>query len=181
MSKVLLVLSHPNFNNSFANKIIIDKLKTLIPDIVVDHIDALYPEGKFDVKAEQEKLLKADAVVFLFPMFWFKSPYLLSKWFEDVFAHGFAYGTNTYKLEGKKFIVSMTMGGEKEEFQGKLEIDRLVGPFEGTALFTKMKFGGCVSTFGIEFGIKENKELAEKKTKELESHAEKILELIKKE
>ena len=59
----------------------------------VDNIYELYPDGKIDVKAEQEKLLKADTIIFQFPMFWFKSPYLLSKWTEDVFAHGFAYGS----------------------------------------------------------------------------------------
>ena len=118
MSKVLLVLSHPNFKDSFANKIVVDKLKTLIPDMEISHIDALYPDGKINVKAEQEKLLKADTIIFQFPMFWFKSPYLLSKWVEDVFTHGFAYGSSGYKLEGKKLIVSFTMGGEEKEFKG---------------------------------------------------------------
>ena len=114
MSKVLLVLCHPNYKDSFANTIFVEKLKTIIPDIVVDNIHELYPDGKIDVKAEQEKLLKADTIIFQFPMFWFKSPYLLSKWVEDVFTHGFAYGSSGYKLEGKKLIVSMTMGGTKD-------------------------------------------------------------------
>ena len=102
MVKVLVVLNHPNFENSFANKVIIDKLKTLIPDVEIDHLDKLYSDGKIDIKAEQEKLLKADVVIFQFPIYWFKCPYLLSKWFEDVFVHGFAFGANAYKLEGKK-------------------------------------------------------------------------------
>ena len=107
MVKVLVVLNHPNFENSFANKIIIDKLKTLIPDVEIDHLDKLYSDGKIDIKAEQEKLLKADVAIFQFPIYWFKCPYLLSKWFEDVFVHGFAFGANAYKLEGKKFILSL--------------------------------------------------------------------------
>ena len=36
----------------------------------------------------------------------------------------------------------MTMGGAKEEFKGKFELERLVWPFEATTLFVKMKFGG---------------------------------------
>ena len=35
MSKVLLVLNHPNYKDSFANKIVVDKLKNLIPDILM--------------------------------------------------------------------------------------------------------------------------------------------------
>ena len=54
MPKVLLILSHPNYKDSFANKIIVDKIKTLIPEIEIDHIDEAYPDEKIDVKAEQE-------------------------------------------------------------------------------------------------------------------------------
>ena len=149
MSKTLLVLCHPNFKNSFANKILVDKIKAKIPDIEIDNIHELYPDLKIDVKAEQEKLLKANIIILAFPMFWFSCPHFLSKWIEDVFAHGFAYGTNAYKLEGKKMILSMTMGGPKDEFQGKFDLDRLIGHFEATALFVKMKFGGYAYTLDI--------------------------------
>ena len=179
MSKVLLVLCHPNYKESFANKIVVEKLKTLIPDIVVDNIHELYPDGKIDVKAEQEKLLNADTVVFQFPMYWFKSPYLLSKWVEDVFTHGFAYGSSGNKLEGKKLIVSLTMGGEKKEFEGKTAMDRLVGPFEATALFVKMKFGGYACTYDIPFTIRETPDVAKAKTAELEKQAEEVVRLVK--
>ena len=180
MSKVLLVVAHPNLKDSFANKIIVEKLKTLCPEIEIDNIYEKYPDGKIDVKAEQEKLLKADTIITAFPMYWFKSPYLLSKWVEDVFAHGFAYGTNAYKLEGKKMIVSMTMGGAADEYKGKFDIDRLIGPFEATALFVKMKFGGYAYTLDIPFTIKDTLDIAKKKTEELEKHAEKLIELVKK-
>ena len=179
MSKVLLVVCHPNLKDSFANKIVVEKLKALIPDMEIDNIHELYPDGKIDVKAEQEKLLKANTVIFAFPMYWFKSPYLLSKWTEDVFAHGFAYGTNAYKLEGKKLILSMTMGGSKEEFTGKFDLERLVGPFEATALFCKMKFGGYAYTFSIPFDVKTNPDAAKTKKEELEKQAEKLAELAK--
>lgn len=179
MSKVLLVLSHPNFKDSFANKIVVDKLKTLIPDMEISHIDALYPDGKIDVKAEQEKLLKADTIIFQFPMFWFKSPYLLSKWVEDVFTHGFAYGSSGNKLEGKKLIVSITMGGDENEFKGKFDLERLVGPFECTALFVKMKFGGYAYTFDIPFTIKDTPDVAKVKKEQLEKQAEKVFSLVK--
>ena len=179
MSKVLLVVSHPNLKDSFANKIIVEKLKTLCPGIEIDNIYEKYPDGKFDVKAEQEKLLQADTIILAFPMYWFKSPYLLSKWVEDVFTHGFAYGTNAYKLEGKKMIVSMTTGGNADEFKGKFDLDRLIGPFEATALFVKMKFGGYAYTLDIPFTIKETPDIAKKKTEELEKHAEKLMELVK--
>ncbi len=145
----------------------------------ISHIDALYPDGKIDVKAEQEKLLKADTIIFQFPMFWFKSPYLLSKWVEDVFTHGFAYGSSGNKLEGKKLIVSITMGGDENEFKGKFDLERLVGPFECTALFVKMKFGGYAYTFDIPFTIKDTPDVAKVKKEQLEKQAEKVFSLVK--
>ena len=179
MSKVLLVLNHPNYKDSFANKIVVDKLKSLIPDIEIDHIDALYPDGKIDVKAEQEKLLKANTIIFQFPIYWFKSPYLLSKWIEDVFTHGFAYGSNGSKLEGKKLIISITLGGEEEEFKGKTALDRLISPFEATAIYTKMKFVGFTYTLDIPFTIKETPDLAKTKKELLEKQAENVVSMIK--
>ena len=109
MSKILLILSHPNYKESFANKIIVDKIKTIIPDIEIDHIDSLYPDEKIDVKAEQDKLLRNDTIIFQFPMYWHTRPYFLSKWFEVVYEPGFAYGENGSKLKNKKIIVSITM------------------------------------------------------------------------
>ena len=53
MSKVLLVLCHPNFKGSFANTTVVEKLKTLIPDMEVDNIHELYPDGKIDVTLQQ--------------------------------------------------------------------------------------------------------------------------------
>ena len=179
MSKTLLVLCHPNFKNSFANKILVDKIKAKIPDIEIDNIHELYPDLKIDVKAEQEKLLKANTIILAFPMFWFSCPHFLSKWIEDVFAHGFAYGTNAYKLEGKKMILSMTMGGPKDEFQGKFDLDRLIGHFEATALFVKMKFGGYAYTLDIPFTIKDTPDIAKTKSEEIEKQAQKLCELVK--
>ena len=145
----------------------------------IDNIHELYPDGKFDIKAEQEKLLKDDTIIMQFPIYWYKSPYLLSKYFEDVFAHGFAYGTNAFKLEGKKLVLSMTMGGEKDDYKGKFELDRLIGPFEATALFIKMKFEGYAYTPGIPFTINKSPDIAKVKKEELEKQAEKVAELVK--
>ena len=180
MSKVLLVLNHPNFKESFANKIVVDKLKTLMPDIEIDHIDALYPDGKIDVKAEQEKLLRNDTIVFQFPMYWYKCPYLLSKWLEDVYEHGFAYGSKGNKLKDKRVIISMTMNCKEEEFVGGYTMDKIMSPWLATIDYTQQKYGGNALTFDIPFNIKEMPETQAKLKIDLEKQAEKIVELINK-
>src|SRR6266568_1101953 len=42
-----------------------------------------------DIAAEQQKLLWADAVILLFPLWWFSLPAILKGWVERVYAYGF--------------------------------------------------------------------------------------------
>ena len=180
MVKVLIILNHPNYENSFANRNIMKNLITLIPDAEINHLDMEYPDEKINVKAEQEKLLKSDVVIFQFPIYWFKCPHLLGKWFEEVLVHGFAFGTNAYKLEGKKFILSFTMSGEKKEYKENYPVEGMVKSFEYSCKYVKMNFGGYVYTLDIPCNIKETPDIAKKKEEELKNHAEEVLKLINK-
>ena len=179
MSKVLLILSHPKYKDSFANKIIVEKLKTLIPDIEIDHIDELYPDEKINVKAEQEKLLRNDTIIFQFPMYWHNRPHFLSKWFEDVYEYGFAYGNEGYKLKDKRIIVSMTLGNTEKFFQGEISLDNLISPLKASALHTQQKFLGLVFSDKMSHHIKYSQEEIKEKTIILEKHAEKIAKMVK--
>ena len=180
MSKVLLVLSHPNYKNSFANKTIVEKIKTLIPDIEIDHIDELYPDEKIDVKAEQEKLLRNNTIIFQFPMYWHNRPHFLSRWFEDVYEYGFAFGNDGNKLKDKRIIVSITLGNTEKFFQGEISLDNLISPFKASAAYTQQKFLGFVFTDKIPSNIKElSDDIFKEKTNLLEQHAKKLAEMVK--
>ena len=104
MTKVLLVVAHPNIKNSIANKTIVEQFLKLNKDTELDELYKLYPDFKIDVKKEQEKLIKADVVVLQFPMYWYNAPALIRQWFESVLEHGFAYGSKGKALEGKRLI-----------------------------------------------------------------------------
>src|ERR671929_23137 len=49
-----------------------------------------------DVRAEQEKLLWANALILQFPLWWFTMPAILKGWVERVFAYAFAYGVGEH-------------------------------------------------------------------------------------
>ena len=53
-----------------------------------------------DVRAEQAKLLAADAVVFQFPLWWFGLPAILKGWVDRVFAAGLTYGGGRWYSDG---------------------------------------------------------------------------------
>ncbi len=47
-----------------------------------------------DVLAEQELINAADAIVFIYPVFWTEAPAKLVGWFDRVWSFGFAYGAD---------------------------------------------------------------------------------------
>ncbi|MBA8841383.1 NAD(P)H-dependent oxidoreductase [Ochrobactrum sp. RH2CCR150] len=57
-----------------------------------------------DIAGEQEKLIRADFVIFQFPVWWFSMPAILKGWADRVFARGFAY------LPGRKYDTGMFKG-----------------------------------------------------------------------
>lgn len=70
--------------------------------------DAYYkasPEVADDVLAEQAKINAADAIAFIYPVFWTEAPAMLVGWFDRVWSYGFAYGDKTMKLLDKAIFL----------------------------------------------------------------------------
>lgn len=69
-----------------------------------------------NIKAEMEKFLKADLLIFNFPLWWFSLPAILKGWVDRVFAMGFAYGAgkgvyDSGAFKNKKAFCCITTGG----------------------------------------------------------------------
>ncbi len=71
--------------------------------------DAFYsvePPLAPDVLAEQELINAADALVFIYPVFWTEAPAKLVGWFDRVWSFGFAYGADeAAKAAGGEAVV----------------------------------------------------------------------------
>ncbi|WP_438391760.1 NAD(P)H-dependent oxidoreductase [Caballeronia sp. DA-9] len=71
-----------------------------------------------DILAELDKLAWADAVIFLFPYYWFHVPAILKGWFDRVFAYGRVYSNDHPEigaygrggLKGKRALIGTTFG-----------------------------------------------------------------------
>ncbi|MCK1651800.1 NAD(P)H-dependent oxidoreductase [Bradyrhizobium sp. 149] len=84
-----------------------------------------------DVKGEIEKLLWADVLILLFPLWWFSMPAILKGWVDRVFAYGFAYGVGEHSekrwgdrygegtLAGKRAMLIVTAGGWQEHYSAR--------------------------------------------------------------
>lgn len=51
----LVILAHPNFDQSIANKTIIEQLSRNHPNLEIRNIHQLYPDYKIDIAAEQAR------------------------------------------------------------------------------------------------------------------------------
>lgn len=106
----LVVVSHP-FEGSFSHAVarrIIDGIADAghtaeLADLAAEGFDAAYGiddyrayRGEIEtapaVVAEQERVDRADALVVVYPVYWWSMPSLLKGWFDRVFTRGWAYG-----------------------------------------------------------------------------------------
>ena len=153
--KALVIVGHPDLNGqSLANRLIVDKLRTL-EKTEVRILSELYPDFRIDVAAEQAALVRAQTIVLQFPFHWYSVPGLLKKWIDDVLAYGFAYGSTGTRLQGKHLVLSFTVGGPEESY-GKggyntFTIKDMLPPLLQTANLCGMKLAEPVYTHGMVY------------------------------
>ena len=178
MSKILVVLAHPNIESSLGNRTIVEKFKSLHPEAEIDELYKLYPDFRIDVKREQQKLLKADYIILQFPMYWYNAPALLRQWFESVLEHGFAYGSTGKALKGKKLILSITTGSPYDAYRvggfQNFSIEDLTKGFHQLANLCSMKWEGFIVTGNLVFLLKDKPDEMKKMMERLERHAQEL-------
>ena len=133
--------------------------------------------------AEQEKLLKADVVVLQFPIYWFSMPSILERWIEDVFLHGWAYGSTGDKLKGKVLIDSFTTGSPETAYQKGGAVGHTMDEFlvktPVIAGFCGMKYAGRVYSGGMAWmALGANEAAKEQVRAKAAVHAGKLVKLI---
>ncbi|WP_405660263.1 NAD(P)H oxidoreductase [Streptomyces sp. RK9] len=122
-SKVLLVTGHPRPDSLTAQLVRHARERLTAEGHTVDLLD-LDAEG-FDprmtpadepdwadpqkeytpeVRAHMRRIEEADAIVVVFPLWWFGLPALLKGWIDRVWNHGFAYGSRKKLLARKRML-----------------------------------------------------------------------------
>ena len=94
------------------------------------------PDVADDVKAEQEKINSADAIAFIYPVFWTEAPAKLVGWFDRVWTYGFAYGDKTMKMMEKAMIL-VSAGNPIERLESFGLLDSMKKVMFGDRLFER--------------------------------------------
>ncbi len=108
MTKTLVIVAHPNIEQSMINRRWVNEMQKR-PDLFTVHkLYDLYPDYQIDVAAEQQLVAAHDKIVFQFPVQWFNCPPLLKQWLDDVLTFGWAYGPGGTALQGKKIGLAVS-------------------------------------------------------------------------
>ncbi|SUP41747.1 NAD(P)H-dependent oxidoreductase [Veillonella criceti] len=133
--KTTVFVFHPHMSDSVVNKALAKAAEGAQVD--VRYMYEIYPDGKIDVKAEQKILEATDRIVLQFPFYWYSCPPLLKQWEDEVFEHGWAYGSTGTALHGKELMLALSTGAKAEDYtkgsRFDVTIDELVLPFKATS------------------------------------------------
>lgn len=101
-----------------------------------------------DVLAEQAKVNAADAVAFIYPVFWTEAPAKLVGWFDRVWTYGFAYGERTMKTLDKALFL-VTAGNRMERLVQFGLLDSMKKVMLGDRLFNRVRTSDFVVFDGM--------------------------------
>ena len=158
MSKVLLVVGHPDLSQSRANAALVDAVRDL-PHVTVHDLYTTYPDFQIDVDAEQALLAEHDVIVFQHPVYWYNTTPLFKKWQDDVFTHGWAFTVDRSfsQLSGKKAIVAATAGVPVEHYTpegpNQATLESLLNNWEATLRLCLFDIQPMVTLYGTAFGL----------------------------
>lgn len=97
------------------------------------------PAVAADVLAEHEKINSADAIVFIYPVFWTEAPAKLVGWFDRVWSYGFAYGENRKMKMLEKGLILCSAGNPLDRLEEFGLLDSMKKVMLGDRLFNRVK------------------------------------------
>ena len=120
------------------------------------------PDVAADVLAEHEKINSADAIVFIYPVFWTEAPAKLVGWFDRVWSYGFAYGENRKMEMLDKGLILCSAGNPLERLEQFGLLDSMKKVMLGDRLFGRAKESEFVVFPGMSRGLDSREQNFEK-------------------
>lgn len=133
-NKIIILLAHPNYNESEANKALLDAVYNPI-DVELYN---LYGEKQYTVAEWASILTKATFIIFQFPFYWMAAPSKLKEWQDDVLNTL----AKTPAISGKPCMVVTTTGWSQDSYRsgGKVgfTVDELLHPYQAGFTYAGM-------------------------------------------
>ena len=149
--KKLVIVTHPNIEQSLINRTWIDELRSHPKAFEVHELYKKYPDLNFDIEAEQALLYDFEEIVFQFPIHWYSTPFALKKYIDEVFAYGWAFGPGGDRLQGKKIGLAVSAGGNRNSYEQGLKLPDLLNDLKLTFEYCGCEFTHMHSFYGAMF------------------------------
>ncbi|NDV79215.1 NAD(P)H-dependent oxidoreductase [Dysgonomonas sp. 511] len=144
-NKVVILLAHPNFDESQANKELLDAVYN--PAEV--ELYNLYSEKEYSVAEWATIMTRASSVILQFPFYWMAAPSKLKEW-QDTVLNTLA---KTPAISGKPCTVVTTTGWSQDSYRsgGKVgfTVDELLRPYQAGVTYAGMVWKSPLIVYGI--------------------------------
>ena len=155
MKKTLIVVAHPNIENSMVNQCWLNELKKHPDQFTVHELYKAYPDGRINIEAEQRLVEQHESLVLQFPVYWFNCPPMLKQWLDEVFLYGWAYGSTGDKLKNKKIALAVTAGIELVDYKANgrytFTLEEVLRTFEITIKYVGAEYVSHFAFYGAEY------------------------------
>jgi glutathione-regulated potassium-efflux system ancillary protein KefF len=149
--RVLVIVAHPDLRSSRVNRRLLTAAQALAQDAASNRVEVrdiygLYPDFAIDVAAEQAAVARADLIVWQHPIQWYAMPALMKLWLDEVFSHGWAYGSGGRAgvLVGKSLWLVVSTGAHEDAYRpdgyNRYFFDAFMPPYEQTAALCGLRF-----------------------------------------
>ena len=149
--KKLVIITHPDIENSLINRTWIDELRSCPKEFEVHSLYKKYPTLEYDIDAEQALLADFEEIIFQFPIHWYSTPFALKKYIDQVFAFDWAFGPDGDKLKGKRIGLAVSAGGNQESYENGLALEDLLNDVRLTFEYCGCTFTHMHTFFGAMF------------------------------
>ncbi|HOG82302.1 MAG TPA: NAD(P)H-dependent oxidoreductase [Smithellaceae bacterium] len=143
MKKILILFSHPRFEKSRINRVLLEGIDQ-IEGVRIHDLYEEYPDFIINADREKEFLEGHQIIVWHFPFYTYSAPALLKQWMDIVLEYGWAHGSKGNALKDKIAFVTLTAGGTRESYaanqHNQFTVREFLRPFEQAANLCQMKY-----------------------------------------
>lgn len=141
--KILVLFAHPAFERSRIHARLLRAAAT-VQDVTIRDLYQVYPDFDVSPQAEQPIVEQHDVIIFQHPFYWYSGPALIKQWMDLVLEHGWAYGKNGTRLQGKRMMNVLSMAGNELAYSAEGHhghpVNAFLLPFEQTARLCYMQY-----------------------------------------
>ena len=148
LKKVVVLLAHPNMENSQANKTLFDVIKDM-EEVAVFNLYEMPSEDLLNMDAWSRIISHATVLIYQFPFYWMSAPSLLKQWQDRIFT----YLAKTPAVAGKPLLVATTTGSEfdadRSGGRNRFTVDELLRPYQAGAVHAGMVWQTPFVVYGM--------------------------------